>query len=277
MNACIRQFITQHSALITHKMNMDDALELTPSSEPSPAPVAVERVLQLLQNGEMDVQGLMPDSSNYTFLARVDDGELAGMAVYKPRRGERPLWDFPRGTLCQREAAAYLVSETLGWSVVPPTVLRDGPDYGVGSVQLYIDADPRAHYFTLRGSDDDAFKRIAAFDLVTNNADRKGGHILQDREGRLWGIDHGICFHQEGKLRTVIWEYAGQPIPGPLVQDLTTLQTRLEDRDSEVFSALRSLLSRAEIDAFGRRVERTLRRPVFPDPGGNRAVPWPPI
>jgi uncharacterized repeat protein (TIGR03843 family) len=256
---------------------MDDALELTPSPDPAPTPVAVERVLQLLQNGEMDVQGLMPDSSNYTFLARVDDGDLSGLAVYKPRRGERPLWDFPRGTLCQREAAAYLVSETLGWGVVPPTVLRDGPEYGVGSVQLYIDADPRAHYFTLRGSDDNTFKRIAAFDLVINNADRKGGHILQDREGRLWGIDHGICFHQDGKLRTVIWEYAGQRIPGELLRNLQSLQDALEDGDGGILPALRNLLSRTEIDAFRRRVERLLRRPQFPDPGGNRSVPWPPI
>jgi len=256
---------------------MDNALDITPPPDDTPTPVAVERVLQLLQNGAMDVQGLMPDSSNYTFLARVSDGELAGLAVYKPRRGERPLWDFPRGTLCQREAAAYLVSETLGWGIVPPTVLRDGPEYGIGSVQLYIDADPHAHYFSLRGSDDAAFKRIAAFDIVINNADRKGGHILQDRDGRLWGIDHGICFHQEGKLRTVIWEYAGQPIPDDVVEDLRALQATLEDRDGTMLPALRSLLSRAEIDAFCRRVERVLRRPRFPDPGGNRSVPWPPI
>lgn len=254
-----------------------DTFDITPPPDDARADVAIERVLQLLRDGEMDVQGLMPDSSNYTFLARVDDGELSGLAVYKPRRGERPLWDFPRGTLCQREAASFVVSEALGWRVVPPTVLRDGPEYGVGSVQLYIDADPRAHYFSLRGSDDDAFKRIAAFDLVINNADRKGGHILQDRDGRLWGIDHGICFHQEGKLRTVIWEYAGQALPDELVADLQALQGALEDADSELQTALKGLLSRAENDAFRRRVERVLRRPRYPDPGGNRSVPWPPI
>src|SRR5918998_2760840 len=164
----------------------------TDDDDPDEIAVPVEQVMGLLERGEIELEGLMPDSSNYTFLVRLREGDLQGLAIYKPRRGERPLWDFPRGTLCQREAAAYLVSETLGWSLVPPTVLRDGPEYGVGSVQLYIDADPRAHYFTLRGSDDEAFKRFAAFDLITNNADRKGGHILQDREGRLWGIDHGI-------------------------------------------------------------------------------------
>ena len=184
---------------------------------------------------------------------------------------------FPRGTLCQREAAAYLVSETLGWGVVPPTVLRDGPEYGVGSVQLYIHSDPRAHYFTLRGSDDDTFRRNRRVRSGDQQRRPQRRPYLQDREGRLWGIDHGICFHQDGKLRTVIWEYAGQRIPGELVRNLQSLQDALEDGDGVILPALRNLLSRTEIDAFRRRVERLLRRPQFPDPGGNRSVPWPPI
>lgn len=259
---------------------MDDEQETPetiPASEEQRSNVSVERVIQLLSQGEMDVEGLMPDSSNYTFLARISDDELKGLAIYKPRRGERPLWDFPRGTLCQREAAAYLVSEALGWSVVPPTVLREGPEYGLGSVQLFIDADPQEHYFTMRGSNDAAFKRIAAFDMIVNNADRKGGHILKDRDGRLWGIDHGITFHAEYKLRTVIWEYAGQPIPDDLITNIQQLCEQLEDGDDPTITALKELLARAEVDALRRRIERVLRRPRYPEPTGGRSMPWPPI
>lgn len=252
---------------------MDDE----PIEQPQDTAVSVERVLTLLTEGEMEVEGLMPDSSNYTFLARISDDELSGLAVYKPQRGERPLWDFPRGTLCSREAAAFLLSETLGWRIVPPTVLREGPQYGLGSVQLFINADFEAHYFTLRGSDDDTFKRIAAFDVIANNADRKGGHILKDRDGHVWGIDHGITFHVENKLRTVIWEYAGQPIPEPLLDDIRRVCRQLEDVDDAFTLALKQLLERAEIDALRRRVERVLRRPRYPEPTGGRSMPWPPI
>ncbi len=256
---------------------MDDQPIDQPDQQAAPTAVAVERVLQLLENGQMDVEGLMPDSSNYTFLVRIADDDLQGLAIYKPRRGERPLWDFPRGTLCQREAAAYLVSSALGWAIVPPTVLREGPEYGVGSVQLFINADLEAHYFTLRGTNDEAFKRIAAFDIVVNNADRKGGHILKDEQGRLWGIDHGITFHVEPKLRTVIWEYAGQPIPAPLVEDIGRLGQQLEQADDPLPVALGALLSRVEVDALRRRIERVVRRPRYPEPTGGRSMPWPPI
>jgi uncharacterized repeat protein (TIGR03843 family) len=255
---------------------IQDSLDESVSSN-SPAAVSVERIIQLLSQGRLEVEGLMPDSSNYTFLTRVEDDELSGLAIYKPRRGERPLWDFPRGTLCHRETAAYLVSEALGWAVVPPTVLRDGPEYGTGSVQLFIDADPEAHYFTMRGSDDSAFKRIAAFDIITNNADRKGGHILKDRHGRLWGIDHGITFHTDPKLRTVIWEYAGQPIPAALVHDIERLCERLEDSDGALAEALLQLLDRVEVEALRRRIDRVLRKPRYPEPTGGRSMPWPPI
>lgn len=260
---------------------MDDEPIQDSLDEPAPstpqAAVSVERVIQLLSQGRLEVEGLMPDSSNYTFLTRVEDDDLSGLAIYKPRRGERPLWDFPRGTLCHRETAAYLVSEALGWSVVPPTVLRDGPEYGVGSVQLFIDADLDAHYFTMRGSEDEAFQRIAAFDIITNNADRKGGHILKARDGRLWGIDHGITFHAEPKLRTVIWEYAGQPIPQPLVRDIERLCSQLEASSGALAEALLELLDRVEVEALRRRVERMLRRPRYPEPTGGRSMPWPPI
>ena len=256
---------------------MDDQEFDQPEQEAAPTAVSVERILQLLEQGHLDVEGLMPDSSNYTFLVRVADDELAGLAVYKPRRGERPLWDFPRGTLCQRELAAYLLSSALGWDIVPPTVLRDATEYGVGSVQLFINADSDEHYFALRGTDDAAFRRIAAFDIVANNADRKGGHILKDEQGRIWGIDHGITFHAENKLRTVIWEYAGQPIPAGLVEDIARIGAELERDDAPLTTALGQLLDRVELDALRRRIERVVRRPRFPEPTGGRSMPWPPI
>ncbi len=239
--------------------------------------VTAGRALQLLSTGNMQIIGLMTDSSNYTFLAEVNGSDLHSLAIYKPRRGERPLWDFPRGTLCQREVAAYLVNEALGWAIVPPTVLRNGPEYGIGSVQLFIDADPEAHYFVLRGRDNTALKRIAIFDLVINNADRKGGHILRDHDGHLWGIDHGIAFHAEPKLRTVIWDYVGQPIPDESLVDMQQLRRTLDMPGDPLTVNLAGLLQRGEIEALRRRIDRLLRRPVFPEPTGNRSVPWPPI
>ena len=219
----------------------------------------------------------MPDSSNYTFLAQLDDGELQGLGIYKQRRGERPLWDFPRGTLCQREVAAFLVSEALGWHLIPPTVLRDAEPHGFGSVQLFIDADPRAHYFSLQGSFDDTFRQIAVFDVLINNADRKGGHILLSKEGRIWAIDHGITFHAEPKLRTVIWEYAGQLLSKAMIDAIAAFAARLETPGDALGTSLRDLLDRQELDALRRRAERLLRRPQFPHPGGGRSMPWPPI
>ena len=158
-----------------------------------PTELSVASVLELLAKGDLDVQGMLPWSSNYTLLATVRNDGLQGLAVYKPRRGERPLWDFPRGTLCQREVAAYLLSEALGWSLVPPTILRDGP-YGIGSVQLFIDAQEDAHLFTIQqeGSYEQELERLAVFDVLANNADRKSGHCLKGADRRLWAIDHGL-------------------------------------------------------------------------------------
>src|SRR6185436_5359867 len=193
-----------------------------------PTELDVADILTLLAQGELEVQWILPWSSNYTLLTTVQCNSTQGLAVYKPRRGERPLWDFPRGTLCQREVAAYLLSEAIGWSLVPPTVLRDGP-YGVGSVQLFIAADQEAHLFTMQRERDyeAAIERLAAFDVVSNNADRKSGHCLKGSDGRLWAIDHGICFHTEPKLRTVLWDFAGQPISDEIMADLGALQRRL--------------------------------------------------
>ncbi len=243
---------------------------------PSPIEaVTIEQVLALLSRGEMEVLGLLPWSSNYTFLTSVRDGEMGCLAVYKPRQGERPLWDFPQGTLYLREVAAYVVSQALGWGFVPPTVLRDGP-HGVGAVQLFIEAQPEAHYFTLGEGYASEARRIAAFDCVINNADRKAGHCLLDRRGRLWVVDHGIAFHAQPKLRTVIWDFAGQPIPPDMVRDLQTFRHRLT-RPDPLVALLDSLLADEERAALRQRLDALLNSRTFPHPGPGRHVPWPPI
>ncbi len=180
---------------------------------PLEAELTAAGVPPAIGSGALELLGLLPNSSNYTFLARASapDGDQV-LAVYKPHRGESPLWDFPAGSLGRREVAAFLVAAALGWPNVPPTVLREGPE-GAGSVQLFVPFEPQEHYFTLQDRFPDAFREIAVFDLVVNNADRKGGHCLLGEDGRIWAIDHGVCFHEEPKLRTVIWEYMDEPIP----------------------------------------------------------------
>ena len=162
-----------------------------------------DEILRRLEGDELELLGLLPRSSNYTFLVRVGDPDDRLLAVYKPIAGETPLWDFPEGTLGRREVAAFLVAESLGWPWVPPTVLREGP-HGEGSVQLFVEFDPARHYFTMREEREDEFRRIALFDAVVNNADRKSGHCLYSTDDRIFVIDHGVCFHDEPKLRTVI-------------------------------------------------------------------------
>lgn len=240
--------------------------------------MSFDRVMDLLARGTIETEGLLPWSSNYTFLATVRHGDQMSLAVYKPRSGERPLWDFPHGTLCLREVATFVVSQGLGWVLVPPTVLRDGP-HGVGSVQLYIDADAKAHYFTLQEDPAyaDAFRRIAILDVVVNNADRKSGHCLLDRDGRVWAVDHGITFHVMPKLRTVIWEFAGEPIPGPMLDDLRAFRTRL-DASNSLTATLERLLAAEEMDALRQRVDALLKRGTFPNPDPRRRhIPWPPV
>jgi uncharacterized repeat protein (TIGR03843 family) len=246
-------------------------------ADSQPTELNIADVLTLLSKGDMDVQGMLPWSSNYTLLATVRCDGLQGLAVYKPRRGERPLWDFPRGTLCQREVAAYLLSESLNWSLVPPTVLRDGP-YGVGSVQLFIDAEQEAHLFTMQkeGGYETAIERLAAFDVVCNNADRKSGHCLKGHDGRMWAIDHGICFHSEPKLRTVLWDFAGKPFQPDTLAGLRALRDRLKGKDS-VVEIFESLLASDEMRALRRRLDRLVESGKHPDPGPGRNVPWPPV
>ncbi len=229
---------------------------------------------------------MLPWSSNYSFLVRVY-GPLAGqpeqamIAVYKPRQGERPLWDFPQGTLCQREVAAFLISAALGWDLIPPTVLRQGPQ-GIGSVQQFIAHDPECHYFTFEGNKTfrRALQKIALVDIICNNADRKGGHVLlQEAENasqadRLWAIDHGICFHSEYKLRTVIWEFAGTAIPADLLADLAALQSKMR---SQLYPELQELLSKTELLGLENRLDRIIQRQTFIKPGPGRHYPWPPV
>ncbi len=237
--------------------------------------VDVGRILDLLREGEIESHGLIPWSSNYTFLVTVRDGELSAAAIYKPRRGETPLWDFPDGTLCLREMASYLVSQILGWPLIPPTVLRDGPQ-GLGTLQLYIDHDMEANYFTFREERQRDLMPIALFDIIANNADRKGGHCLLGYDGRIWAVDHGLTFHVQHKLRTVIWDFQGRPIPRRYLDDLDELRQRLLARGEE-YQALARLLTEEEIAAFLARIERLLRSRRFPPPGPGRSYPWPPV
>jgi hypothetical protein len=227
-----------------------------------------EDILALLREGDIELLGLLPDSSNYTFATSVGAGDLKALAVYKPRDGETPLWDFPDGTLWRREIAAYVVSESLGFGIVPPTVERDGP-HGPGSLQLYVEHDPNDHYLSLMPSFADAFRLVAAFDVVCNNADRKSGHCLLERPAdRIWVVDHGVCFHVEPKLRTVIWDFAGERMPDAVVSALRSFDA----------SVLRGWLDDDEVDATAARARRLADDGVFPAPPlDRRAYPWPPV
>jgi hypothetical protein len=232
---------------------------------------------EVLLRAEINDCKLLPSGSNYVFLVSMSDAEAgAGFGVYKPERGEAPLWDFPDGALYRRERAAYLLASDLGWNFVPPTVVREGP-HGIGTVQLFIPHDPRQNYFTLREQYEPELRRMALFDAIANNADRKGGHCLLGPDGQIWGIDHGLTFHASYKLRTVIWDYADEPIEAALLADLQALLERLGDPRTPIRSGLDALLHRSEIEALCARTEDLLRRRTYPRPGARRAVPWPPV
>jgi len=234
------------------------------------------RVPAALRDAEIGQLRLIYDSSNYVFLADLDHPELGpGLGVYKPEQGERPLHDFPYGTLYRREVAAFEFSRLLGWDLVPPTIVRDGPQ-GVGSMQLFIPHDPADHYFELRELDDydEQFARIAVFDLVANNADRKGGHVLLGADDRIWCIDNGLCFHNYQKLRTVIWDYAGTELPEEWQADLQRVRDCLVDA-GEPSTELRALLQEDEVAAIIRRADQLLAHPILPEMFPYRCVPWP--
>jgi len=227
-----------------------------------------------LQDGEIELHGQFLLGSNYTFLVKVTHAGREFPAVYKPMRGEQPLWDFPPASLAGREVAAWLVSEALGFGFVPLTMLREGP-FGPGSLQQYIEYNPNYHYFTLKAVDHPRLRPVAFFDLLVNNADRKGSHVLfQKRTRRLFAIDHGLCFHAEDKLRTVIWDFAGEPLPEELLGALRSLQ----GRSGDLLPTLGEYLLPEEVAAFTSRLEALLANPVFPlPPQDRRAFPYPPL
>lgn len=232
------------------------------------------RASRALREGEIDLLGRMAWSSNATFLVNIGHDDVEVPAIYKPQRGERPLWDFPEGTLCNREVAAYELSQALGWSIVPETVLRDGP-HGVGMVQQFVDHDPDDHYFTLLEAHMEDFERFAAFDVLANNADRKGGHCLLGLvDGHVWGIDHGLTFHVADKLRTVIWDFAGDRVPDGILSTLECIVAELDG--GAIGQRLGELLAPSEVDAVRARAEHLLRAGTFPIPDeGYHSVPWP--
>ena len=261
----------------------------------------VSAALDLLRDGEITVEGRLVDASNATLLCEITSGSGSGRCVYKPVAGERPLWDFPDGTLAGREVAAYEVSAASGWDVVPPTILREGP-FGPGMVQLWVDTDETApdlvdvvtpdalpatwrHVLDALGAggepvvlghaDDDRLRRMSVLDVVLNNADRKGGHVLIEPDGRVRGVDHGVSFHTEPKLRTVLWGWAGEVLRPAEVLVLERLRA---DLDGDLGTTLAGLLSRQEVRACLRRVDRLLTECRLPYPSdGWPAIPWPPF
>ncbi len=225
--------------------------------------------LGMLAEGEVSLVGRMPWSSNATYLVEICHDGVEAQAVYKPVRGERPLWDFPSG-LHKREVAAYVLSDFLGWHIVPPTVLRDDAPLGEGSLQLFVPADFEQHYFTLHDREEThhALMTIATFDLMANNTDRKSGHCLLGLDGHIYAIDNGLCFSTEPKLRTVIWEFGGEAIPDELLADVERVA-------SGAPPGLRALLDADEAEAVRRRAKAIITRPVFPVDTSGRRYPWP--
>jgi uncharacterized repeat protein (TIGR03843 family) len=265
-------------------------------------PLSDGDAIDLLKRGTIEIEGRLVDASNATLRAVITCDGVEARCVYKPVTGERPLWDFPDGTLAGREVAAYLVSEATGWQVVPPTVLRDGP-FGVGMCQLWIDEDrqvdedvlgfvptrrvpegwhrvvsardDRGRPFVLAHADDPRLARMAVFDAVANNADRKGGHVIPTVDGQLYGVDHGICFHLHDKLRTVLWGWAGERLPVDIVEVLEKLRA---DADAGLGAALAEHITDVEIATFAGRIDQLLATRRFPAvPEDRHPIPWPPV
>src|SRR5689334_5331360 len=232
-----------------------------------------DQLRNAIQCGTYEIKGQFTFGSNYTFLVTVQYEGKEYPAVYKPLRGEQPLWDFPENTLAGREVAAYLISEALGFHIVPFTTLRDDGPYGAGSLQQYIDYDPEYHYFSFSEEDKQLLKPIVLFDMLCNNADRKGSHVFfENGTHKLYAIDHGICFHEDDKLRTVLWDFSGQKIPADLLERLRFAVS------PSLLADLQPYLSRNEISALCERAEYIRRKGVFPrQPRDRRAMPWPPL
>jgi len=233
----------------------------------------MKTIIEHLTNSEIEVTGRLVDASNATLFGSATlEGESISI-IYKPIAGERPLWDFPDGNLAQREYAAYLLSTLTSWNVVPPTVLRDGP-FGLGMVQQWIDIDESIDLAILYRQDLPQLRKLALFDAVINNTDRKIGHLLPDSEGQIFGCDHGVTFHSEDKLRTVLWQWADQEFTENEISELLSLQGILK-ATSEQFT---KLITEEEFTALLERIERLLLTQSFPTPSDEwPAVPWPPF
>jgi uncharacterized repeat protein (TIGR03843 family) len=239
-------------------------------------PAGEGEALELLERGTLEVEGRLVDASNATLYCTIKGGGAEAACVYKPVAGERPLWDFPTGTLAGREVAAYSVSKAAGWHIVPPTVMRDGP-FGPGMVQLWIDLDPEVDLIALaRRSDHTGLREMAVFDAVVNNADRKIGHLLPVADGHLYGCDHGVCFAEDYKLRTVLWQWRGKTLPRRSVDALRRLADDLAS--GWLAGELSKHLTRGEVTATRVRVDKLLKHRVHPYPSEDwPAVPWPPV
>jgi hypothetical protein len=248
---------------------------MMPDGLTPPVELDVDDALALLSAGELSVEGRLVDASNATLYCAVSADGVTAACVYKPVAGERPLWDFPDGSLAEREVAAYELSQATGWAIVPPTVYRDGP-LGPGMVQLWIAQDESVDVVGLiRRRNALALRRIAVFDAVINNADRKGGHLLPTGDGHVYGVDHGVSFHVEDKLRTVLWQWAGNRLPAEIVADLEALRAQL---DVGLGERLHELLTTREVRRAMRRVDRLLSTGCHPEPSGDwPPVPWPPM
>jgi hypothetical protein len=232
---------------------------------------------QALEQGQIELRGQFLPGSNYTFLVTVRHEGADYPAVYKPQRGEQPLWDFPPASLAGREVAAYLVSEALGFGFVPFTLLRDGP-YGPGSLQQFIDYNPEYHYFNFSAADRARLRPVVVFDLLVNNADRKGSHVLIEKgTRRIFLIDHGVCFHEQDKLRTVLWDFGGEAIPPELLEALSAFREQLQG-SAGLAAALGAYLTSREMKALAERAKTILASGEFPlPPSGRRAYPYPPV
>jgi uncharacterized repeat protein (TIGR03843 family) len=233
--------------------------------------MVTDQIKNAIQCGTYEIKGQFTFGSNYTFLVSVEHEGSEYPAVYKPLRGEQPLWDFPENTLAGREVAAYLVSEHLGFHIVPFTTLRQDGPFGAGSLQHYIDYDPEYHYFSFTEEDRQLLKPVVLFDLLCNNADRKGSHVFFEKDTHhLYAIDHGICFHEDDKLRTVLWDFSGQKVPPELLASLYGIKSLLP--------SLEPYLNSSELSALCARADSVLKKGVFPrQPRDRRAMPWPPL
>ena len=237
----------------------------------NPAPAVAEAI----RDGDFVDMRPHPYGSNAVFTGLIEGPAGQARVIYKPQRGEAPLWDFPPGTLYLRECAAFELSRALGWHMVPFTIARDGP-YGTGAVQIFVEHNPAETYFTLRNEHRADLRRMALFDALANNADRKGSHCLRDGAGSLWGIDHGLMFNEDYKLRTVIWDFEGEQIPDGLLGDLRDLRPRLEE-GGDCATLMGGFLSWYEVEALRERLNVLLEEGIFPVAGLGRNVPWPPL